>query len=87
MNILISKRFEKMFRGCPKKITGKFMEKLELFKSDKYNSVLNNHSLSGKLKGFRSINITEDWRAIFEEDMNGNYINFIAIGTHSELYE
>ncbi|MFH1192383.1 MAG: hypothetical protein V1655_02815 [bacterium] len=46
---------------------------------------LNNHPLSGKLNGLRSINVSGDCRAIFEEKLED--IIFIAIGTHSQLYK
>jgi len=47
---------------------------------------LRNHSLQGKYDGVRSITITGDFRAhyviLLEESRT-----FVAIGTHSELYE
>jgi len=42
--------------------------------------------LVGELRGYRSINITGDWRAIFMEIDGGKIIYFVAIGTHSQLY-
>ena len=53
---------------------------------DKYSTLLNNHSLTGKYTGCKSINITGDWRAIFEE-INDNIIYFVELGTHSQLYK
>jgi len=85
MNVLTSKKFEKMFKKCPRDIKNKFIERLKIFKDNKYNLSLNNHALSGKLSGLRSINISGDWRAIFEEGSYG--IILIAIGTHGQLYE
>lgn len=85
MNIIISKKFEKMFRKCPQEIKDKFIERLKIFEKNKYNLVLNNHSLTGKLKGLRSINVSGDYRAIFEEKSED--IIFMAIGTHSQLYK
>ena len=85
MNILISRKFIKMFKKCPPKIKDNFIKRLKIFKTDKYNSLLNNHSLSGQLEGLRSINISSDYRAIFAEKSAD--IIFIAIGTHSQLYK
>lgn len=85
MNIYFSKKFEKMFKKCPLEIKNKFIARLKIFKENKYHVMLNNHALSGKLSGFRSINVTGDWRAIFEET-SGDII-FTAIGTHGQLYE
>lgn len=85
MNIFTSKKFEKMFRKCPQEIKSKFIERLKTFKKNKYNSILNNHLLAGKLKGLRSINVSGDYRAIFEEKSED--IIFMAIGNHSQLYK
>lgn len=85
MNVFTSKKFEKMFKKCRQEIKDKFIEKLKIFKKNKYNPVLNNHLLAGKLKGLRSINVTGDYRAIFEEKSED--IIFVAIGNHSQLYK
>jgi len=45
---------------------------------------LNNHSLSGEWRGYRSIDITGDIRAVYRIE---NEINlFVAIGSHNQLY-
>ncbi|MDD5731376.1 MAG: type II toxin-antitoxin system mRNA interferase toxin, RelE/StbE family [Patescibacteria group bacterium] len=80
-----SKKFDKAFKKCPQEIKDRFIERLEIFKSDKYDPILKNHSLSGKLNGLRSINVSGNYRAIFEEKSDD--IIFIAIGTHSQLYK
>ena len=49
-----------------------------------YDSILHNHPLTGGYEGFRSINVTGDYRAIYV--MDGDVAVFIAIGTHSELF-
>ena len=86
MRIEYSRKFIKEFRKCPAKIKTNFKARLEIFINDQYCPALNNHPLSGLLKNYRSINITGDWRAIFEEIDNGQIIYFVAIGTHSQLY-
>lgn len=85
MNVFTSKKFEKMFRKCPQEIKDKFIERLKIFKKNKYNPILNNHSLTGKLKGLRSFNVSGDYRAIFEEKTDD--IIFMAVGSHSQLYK
>lgn len=85
MNVFISRKFNKMFKKCPQEIKNKFIEKLKIFKKNRYSPVLNNHSLFGKLNGLRSINVSGNCRAIFEEKSEN--IIFVAIGTHSELYK
>jgi addiction module RelE/StbE family toxin len=82
-----SKRFVKSLRKAPRKIQIAFRNRLEILLSDKFNPVLNNHSLSGKYNKYRSINITGDWRAIFKELQDGEIIYFVLINTHSNLYK
>lgn len=86
MRIEYSKKFIKDFKRCPKNIKNNFKLRLEIFIQDKNNSLLNNHNLLGELKRYRSINITGDWRAIFEDIDDGEIVYFVAIGTHSQLY-
>lgn len=86
MQIEYSKKFVKEFKKCPVKIKNSLKTKLDVFIKDQYHPTLNNHPLNGKLKNYRSINITGDWRAIFEIIDNGRIIYFVAIGTHSKLY-
>ncbi|MBI2330404.1 type II toxin-antitoxin system mRNA interferase toxin, RelE/StbE family [Candidatus Daviesbacteria bacterium] len=58
--------------------------RLELFIINQFHPQLNNHSLTGKYKGNRSINITGDWRAIYSEEKDS--VIFELLGTHSQLY-
>lgn len=86
MQIEYSKKFIKEFKKCPANIKTNFKKRLEIFIDNQYYPVLNNHPLIGGLKNCRSINITGDWRAIFEEIDDGRIVYFVAIGTHSQLY-
>ena len=85
MVISYSRTFKKMFRKQLLQIHDKFSERLELFVGNPYYPLLNNHALGGEWSGHRSINVTGDIRAIFEE-INGEYIEFVDIGSHRELY-
>jgi mRNA-degrading endonuclease YafQ of YafQ-DinJ toxin-antitoxin module len=40
--------------------------------------------LTGKYAGFCSIDVTEDWRALYREEKER--IMFADLGTHEELY-
>lgn len=82
-----SQRFIKSLRKAPRKIKVAFKSRLEIFITDKYHPILNNHSLAGKYKNHRSINISGDWRAIFRVLDDGEAIYFDFIGTHSQLYK
>jgi addiction module RelE/StbE family toxin len=84
MRIDYHRHFEKQYRKLPPKTQEKIDRKLVLFADDPFNYELNNHALTGKYSGCRSINITGDIRAIYE--INGDNVIFSFIGTHHELY-
>lgn len=85
MELILHKIFKRNFKKLPSKVQNKFFEKIEIFKNDKFHIILNNHSVEKIFPGCRSINITGDYRAIFEDF--GDTIIFLHIGTHSELYK
>lgn len=85
MAIKYSPRFSKQYQKANNKIKVTFRKRRELFNQNPFSPQLNNHKLSGRYKGFRSINITGDWRAIFSEQRG--VITFVALGTHSQLYK
>lgn len=80
-----SKSFDKQLKKASLSIKIAFRQRLELFISTPFHPLLNNHALTGKYKNSRSINITGDWRAIYQEDNNS--IVFMLLGTHSQLYK
>lgn len=86
MRIDYSKRFIKQLKKAPLRIRSAFKKRLALFILNPFAILLNNHSLKGKWQGFKSINVTGDWRVIFTADLNYQEIKFFAIGTHSQLY-
>ncbi len=86
MNVKYTNNFEKKFKKLPQKLKDAFRARLKLFIQDKFNPLLNNHLLHGEYRNCRSINITGDLRAIFNEDRARNIL-FKAIGTHSQFYD
>ena len=80
-----SRSFDKQLKKAPLPIKVIFRKRFELFLSNPFNPQLNNHLLTGNYKGYRSINITGDWRALYSEDENS--IIFELLGTHSQLYK
>ncbi|MBP6975061.1 MAG: type II toxin-antitoxin system mRNA interferase toxin, RelE/StbE family [Candidatus Pacebacteria bacterium] len=86
MRYSISKTFEKQFSKLPRKIKSKTIARLELFIVEPFHTSLNNHQLKGEWSDYRSINISGDIRAVYK-DTDGSVAHFIAIGSHSELYE
>lgn len=90
MQINFAKKFKKQYEKADSKIKDAFDQRFELFKEDIFHSLLNNHALTGQYSGYKSINVTGDWRAIYSEseDENGRkIIIFELLGTHSELYK
>lgn len=84
MIISSDKDFKKDYKKLPKKIQERFKERILLFQKDPVDPILNNHQLRGKYKGYRSINITGDIRAIFRK--SGDEVTFVELGSHSKLY-
>ena len=71
------------------RISKSFKRAISLFSVDPYDPELNNHELHQNWDGFRSIDITADWRAIYQEISEGDDViaYFVALGTHEELYK
>ena len=84
MEVYFHKTFEKQLKKLTSKQKDSFKKKLKIFVNDAFDRVLNNHSLKGKNKHYRSINIEGDLRALYTTKENTVY--FLEIGTHSELY-
>lgn len=63
-------------------------ERILLFSKNPHNPQLNNHSLRREYKGYKSINITADWRALYKEMQlkEETIAYFVLLGTHDELY-
>jgi mRNA-degrading endonuclease YafQ of YafQ-DinJ toxin-antitoxin module len=84
MRVEFHRRFEKRLYRLPVKTQEAFHARLELFMQNFYDPLLDNHLLHGKYAGKRSINVTGDYRAIFQE--KDGVVIFYSIGTHHELY-
>lgn len=84
-NVRFTKRFEKQFTKVTPRVRKQFDDQLQIFMVDPRNPVLNNHALKGPYRGYRSINVTGDVRALYFRDQ-GKVIFFAYIGTHSQLY-
>lgn len=87
MGIQFSRYFQKQYKKLPTEIKAAFEERLELFKIEPHNFLLKNHALRGGLQGYRSINVTGNFRALYIECEQTRHIIFKLIGTHSELYK
>lgn len=85
MKIDFTKKFIKEQAKLSASMQVRFDIRLKLFLNNPFHPQLNNHSLRPPYAGCRSINISGDFRAIYEQ--HEDYVLFVHIGTHSELYE
>lgn len=85
MKYSFSRKFSKQYTKAPLNIKSSFDRRLLLFYENQFHPLLNNHALAGKYIGYRSINVTGDWRAIFRE-IGKELIYFDLLDKHSNLY-
>mgnify|MGYP001581907214 CR=1 FL=1 len=88
MRVKLSKEFLKQYKKIDIRIQKAFDQRLKVFLKNPRDLSMNNHKLRDKYIGCRSIDVTADYRAIYEEVQEGEEIiaYFIAIGTHKQLY-
>ena len=85
MKTFLHKSFIKKFKKLRPAIRQKFKERKEIFLDNPRSPLLHNHSLGGNRLGQWSINITGDYRALYEFAGQGSII-FTDIDTHANLY-
>jgi addiction module RelE/StbE family toxin len=83
--VFSTRNFEKAIKKLPPKIIAAYKDRFSIFLFDPYHKILNNHKLKGQLRNYRSINITGDYRLIYEE-YDDVTIRLIDIGTHGRIY-
>ena len=88
MKIQLSPHFHRKIKKEDVRIQKSFKEALRLFIINPLDPQLDNHPLKNLWEGCRSIDITADYRAIYEELNEGDDViaHFITIGAHRELY-
>jgi addiction module RelE/StbE family toxin len=86
MFIRFHRNFEKQYKKLKTIERNKLKQRIDVFIKDEFNPILNNHALRGKCKGYRSINVTGDIRAIYKKEIK-NRVIFIAIDKHSNPYK
>ena len=84
MKLYLHRNFVKKQKHLSTKLRAKLYERLRIFQENQFNPVLNNHSLSGKWLGYRSIEVTGDIRAIFKQENSGAL--FVDVDNHNNLY-
>lgn len=88
MKIFYDPAFLKKLKKLNIRLRKSVKERIILFSKDQNELQLDNHALRDEYKGFRSIDITSDYRAIYKETQIGDEVAayFIILGTHKELY-
>lgn len=77
--------FRRQYKKLSADLRNKVGERLALLESDERHPLLNNHKLGPPFGGYRSINITGDYRLVYKKLDEGAYF-LRAIGTHHQLY-
>ncbi len=85
MNIRWGRRFKKDIRKLSPKVFGAYLERIEIFARYPFDPILDNHPLKGVWRGYHSINITGDWRLIYEQ-LDADTNRLTRIGTHHQLF-
>jgi addiction module RelE/StbE family toxin len=79
----------KKLKSVDVRIRKSFREQIDRFQKNHLDPHLDNHEVHGEYEGYHSIDVTNDYRAIYEEIDEGNatLAYFFKLGTHEELYE
>jgi len=77
--------FKKQYKKLPAGFQDQFDERLIIFVDNPADERLHNHPLKGSFKGYWSINISGDLRALYRKE-GEEIIIFALIGTHSQIY-
>jgi addiction module RelE/StbE family toxin len=87
-HIFSNREFIRQYKRVNVRIKKFVDRKLQIFRKNPLEHGLNNHPLRDAWTGYRSIDITADYRAIYREVREGKELNayFVALGTHTELY-
>lgn len=85
MKVAFHKRFDKMAAKLPSKLKAQTVERIVLFSKNPLDPMLKNHALNTPYRGSYSINISGDYRAIYNL-VDDETALFTHIGTHSQLY-
>ena len=85
MTIQYTPKFKKQYKKLPSTLQSRFDERLRLFIIDPTNQILRVHPLKGSYRGYWSLNISGDLRAIYLKK-GDELVIFALIGTRSQLY-
>lgn len=87
MNVQFTHGFIKIFKkrfSTKQNIHKKFNERVRKFAENPGDLILRDHSLGGKLRGYRAFSIAGDIRVVYY--IFGDTAYFVNIGTHNQVY-
>lgn len=67
------------------KLDAQLATRIDLFKANAKNPILNDHALKGNKLGLRAFSITGDVRVVYER-IDDETAVFLDIGTHAQVY-
>lgn len=88
MTVRYDPEFLQMLKKLDVRIRKNFKASITLFVQDPFNPALRNHALQREYADLRSIDVTNDYRALYieKQEKDETVAYFVAIGTHKELY-
>lgn len=88
MTVRYTDNFLKQLKKSDVRVRKAFKQRLLLFIKNPEDLELNDHALKRECSGFRSIDVTSDYRAIYKKIIaeKDSYIYFSAFGPHAQLY-
>lgn len=89
MKIVYDPTFLEKLKKIDVRIRKNTKERLILFSKNPHDPQLDNHPLREPYLGYRSIDITAGYRALYKERyLEGELVaHFVILGTHEDLYK
>lgn len=88
MKVYFDPNFHRKYKKLDVRTQNRIDQCIRIFRKNPMDPELNNHLLQKPYQGYRSIDITADYRALYEEDEieEDAIAYFVLLGTHDELY-
>ena len=88
MKVIFDPDFYRKYKKLDVRIQNSIDGSIRIYRKNPNDLQLNNHLLHEPYQGYRSIDITAEYRALYEEMTVGEdtITYFVIFGTHDELY-
>ncbi len=89
MKVYFDAEFYRRYKKADVRIQKSVDERIRIFRKNPMDPQLNNHPLRKPYQGYRSIDLTADYRAIYKERPQEKEIiaYFTGLGNHKQLYK